>query len=279
MPPGALGRSDRATVTDEEADATVGAPDVGGGSDLGEEAACSAFGRGIEGPWACMSRRDSPEAPVPLGALCRSDRATVTDEEADGTAGATDVDGESEPAEDGEDAAGEAGGANEAAPAPGSARSGATGTRRGEGSRDATVQDTALTAPSSPVTGRAGSARGVAESRPPMAPSRTLVRADATVKEGSCHVGSRLPNAASATPASPPPTERWMGGSVGQAARADTPPPEPTARPSPEPCPSPAPGPSGRPEPRPRAPRSRSQNPIAQPSAPASATNDAIWRV
>ncbi|MBB5107406.1 hypothetical protein [Streptomyces spectabilis] len=93
---GVLGRSDRATVTDEEADATVGAPDVGGGSDLGEEAACSAFGRGPEGPWASMSRRDPSEAPVLSGVLGRSGCATVTDEEADATVGAPDVGGGSD---------------------------------------------------------------------------------------------------------------------------------------------------------------------------------------
>ncbi|MGW5868635.1 hypothetical protein ACWFRJ_41535 [Streptomyces sp. NPDC055239] len=123
------------------------------------------------------------------------------------------------------------------------------------------------------------------------APSRTPMRVEVAVNEGFCHVGSRFPNAESATPDPPSRTDRWIGGSPDHAPAArpepsdapwDVPPDTAspadgtaTAPPSPPPPPTSAASASTPPS-SPRL-RSLSKNPTAQPSAPASVTKDAIW--
>ncbi|MFH8989469.1 hypothetical protein [Streptomyces sp. NPDC017940] len=64
------------------------------------------------------------------------------------------------------------------------------------------------------------------ESRLLDASSSTPSRDDVRVKDGFCQVGSRLPNAESATPAPPSPRDRWTGGNPAHAP--GTGPPYPT---------------------------------------------------
>ncbi|MEV8319630.1 hypothetical protein AB0Q95_36280 [Streptomyces sp. NPDC059900] len=178
-------------------------------------------------------------------------------------------------------------------------RNGATGIGRAAGGGDDGVQGAAPAALSRPVTGRAValSAPDDAEEEEEaaaecrlldLAASRIPVRADVAAKEGFCHVGSRMPNAESATPDPPSRTARWIGGSPDHApgiapASAGAPPgAEPPAdggAPGEPPPPAPASSaPAGAPAPAPAPrPRNRSKNPTPQPSAPASVTKDAIW--
>lgn len=179
-------------------------------------------------------------------------------------------------------------------------RSGATGSRCAVGSPGGVANGRRSAERSSPATGRADSA-GASRSRlPPTAGFRTAGDG-APVNDGFCHVGSRAPNPASATPGRPPPVARRIGGSPGHAATgagADggtaaalgvlaVPPPE-TEPPSgaasrkataPPEAASPEPAPLSSPPEPPRRPRSRSRNPTVQPSAVPRVTKDAIWSV
>jgi hypothetical protein len=136
--------------------------------------------------------------------------------------------------------------------------------------------------------GRLRSGTGRAVPRPTASPSNALDRPSRTewdavpMNDGFCHVGSRPPNAESATPPLPGLSARWIGGDAGQAAAttgcsaavsndgADAGAGAATLSP-----PSEAEAEAEAPR-----PRSRSRNPTAQPSVPAArVTRDAISSV
>ncbi len=174
--------------------------------------------------------------------------------------------------------------------APGSfgglTRSGTTGVRCTAGPEP--TNGSVFEGSSSPGTGRADDGCPVPPSIALDCPSRTAWDA-VPMNDGFCHVGSRPPNPASVTPTCPGARARWIGGSPDQEAAT-------TARPTPRASPpvgseasiasgvldSPTDGavaavtePSSSPLPSARF-RNRSRNPIAQPSAPARVTKDAI---
>ncbi|ANB07088.1 hypothetical protein SAM40697_3130 [Streptomyces ambofaciens] len=101
----------------------------------------------------------------------------------------------------------------------GSARSGATGIRctGAVPAGDADGCDGA--GPWSPAPGRAGSANAP-DSMPLPAAGFSTAGDGAPVNDGFCHVGSRPPNPASATPVRAFPVARWIGGRPVQAATA-----------------------------------------------------------
>jgi hypothetical protein len=175
--------------------------------------------------------------------------------------------------------------------APGSfgglTRSGTTGVRCTAGPE--TANGRVFEGSSRPGTGRADTGCPVPPSIALDCPSRIAWDA-VPMNDGFCHVGSRPPNPESVTPTRPGARARWIGGSPDQEAAA-------TARPTPRASPpvgseasiasdvpaSPTNGavaavtapPPLSPLPSARF-RNRSRNPIAQPSAPARVTRDAI---
>ncbi|MEU2053841.1 hypothetical protein [Streptomyces bungoensis] len=185
----------------------------------------------------------------------------------------------------------------------GISRSGTAGVRCTLGPPGGPANGKAPAARSSPGTGRAESGRkGVPPSVALDRPSSTEWDA-VPMSMGFCHVGSRPPNPASATPAGPGAMARWIGGSPGHEAAttgrppartspltasgagaesgvpAATPSPAETPLPGETPLPAETPLPTDAPSPAVPRPRNRSRKPTAQPSAPARVTSDAIWSV
>ncbi|MEU6555517.1 hypothetical protein ABZ915_35510 [Streptomyces sp. NPDC046915] len=167
-------------------------------------------------------------------------------------------------------------------PRGGSSRSGTAGARCTTGCPGGPANGRAPAGFSRPDTGRAADERNVSPSIALDRPSSTAWDA-APMKDGFCHVGSRPPNRASATPAGLGAMARWIGGSPGQEGATTGRPP---ARTSPlagagptaasaavAPLSADAPPSAGVPL------RNRSRKPTAQPSAPARVTRDAIWSV
>ncbi|MEU3733080.1 hypothetical protein AB0E81_27320 [Streptomyces sp. NPDC033538] len=119
--------------------------------------------------------------------------------------------------------AGAVGAGDEAA--PGIARSGATGMRCTAGAPDGDADDSDCAGRADPAAGRAD-ASDVPDAS--IAPDSMLLPAagsstagdGAPVNDGFCHVGSRPPNPASATPVRAVPVARWIGGRLVQAATA-----------------------------------------------------------
>ncbi|MEU1088608.1 hypothetical protein ABZ401_17555 [Streptomyces sp. NPDC005892] len=170
----------------------------------------------------------------------------------------------------------------------GSARSGTAGARCTVASLPA--NGSAPARRSRPGTGRADTGFDAPPSTEAGRPSSTAWEAVA-MNDGFCQVGSRPPNAESATPAGPPATARWIGGSPVQAATtgarkfagsAAPPVRAPLSEDSAAPPEGMAAVPSegtaavlvGVSPVRPL--RNLSRNPTAQPSAPARVTKDAI---
>ncbi|MFF4400596.1 hypothetical protein [Streptomyces sp. NPDC001480] len=155
----------------------------------------------------------------------------------------------------------------------GSSRSGTAGVRCTTGCPGGPANGRAAAGFSRPDTGRAADERNVSPSIALDRPSSTAWEA-APMNDGFCHVGSRPPNPASATPAGLGAMARWIGGSPGQEAAT-------TGRPPIRTSPLAGSGPTA----SPAAPsagtrfRNRSRKPTAQPSAPARVTRDAIWSV
>ncbi|MGW7255839.1 hypothetical protein [Streptomyces sp. NPDC054834] len=155
----------------------------------------------------------------------------------------------------------------------GSSRSGTAGARCTTGCPGGPANGRTPTGFSRPDTGRAADERNVSPSIALDRPSSTAWDA-VPMNDGFCHVGSRPPNRASATPAGPRAMARWIGGSPGQEAAT-------TGRPPVGTSPLAGSGPTA----APAAPsagvrlRNRSRKPTAQPSAPARVTRDAIWSV
>ncbi|MFE0387127.1 hypothetical protein ACFW1F_24035 [Streptomyces bungoensis] len=162
----------------------------------------------------------------------------------------------------------------------GTSRSGTAGVRCTVGPPGGPANGRAAAPRSRPGTGRAESGRNG------VPPSVALDRPSSTewdtvpMSMGFCHVGSRPPNPASATPAGPGAMARWIGGSPGQeAATTGRPPtrPSPLADSGADSCAGAVSGaPAGTPSPADARPRNRSRKPTAQPSAPARVTSDAI---
>ncbi|MFD6424854.1 hypothetical protein [Streptomyces sp. NPDC060198] len=162
----------------------------------------------------------------------------------------------------------------------GSARSGTAGARCTVASLPA--KGSAPDRRSRPGTGRADTGFAASPSTEVARPSSTAWDA-VPMNDGFCQVGSRPPKAESATPAGPPATARWIGGSPAQAATTGARTPDGSAtRPVSAPPRAESAAPSGGtaaalvPVPPARPVHNRSRNPTAQPSAPARVTKDAI---
>lgn len=165
----------------------------------------------------------------------------------------------------------------EVAAAPGSARSGATGTLGAAAAPPGAPSGIGPAGRSMPVTGDPD-VPGMRGSSPAPAAGSSTPGDDAPVNEGFCQVASSPPKALCATPVPPAREASRTGGSPdqegaeagGDTGAGDAAPPAAQG--------SGLPAASGPPAPRrsPPRPRSRSRNPTVQPSAVPRVTRDAI---